>query len=148
MVRFIFVQDYLYVVDEYWLYVFGLFVIFEFEKINVVDIGWGIEIIFFYGDKLFIGVVNGMYIFDNSVFIVLEQLLVFCYVIVCDFVFVDGNIVYVMFWNGMECEIFINQFDVVDVINLIDLVLINSFSMYNLYGLFKFYNVLYICENE
>jgi hypothetical protein len=148
MARFTLAQDHLYVVDEHRLHVFGLSATPEPEKINVVDIGWGIETIFPYGDKLFIGAANGMYIFDNSVPTAPEQLSVFRHATACDPVFVDGNIAYVTLRNGTECETFTNQLDVVDVTNLTDPVLIKSFSMHNPHGLSKLNNALYICENE
>jgi hypothetical protein len=148
MARFTLAMDHLYIVDEYRLHVFGLNVPEVPEKLTTVDIGWGIETIFPYQDKLFIGANNGMYIFDNSIPTAPKQLSIFQHATACDPVFVDGNVAYVTLRDGRECETFTNQLDVVDVTTLTDPVLIKSFDMHNPHGLSKLNNALYICENE
>lgn len=148
MARFTLAMDHLYIVDEYRLHVFGLSAPEVPEKVNTVNIGWGIETIFPYQDKLFIGANNGMYIFDNSNPTAPEQLSIFAHATACDPVFVDGNVAYVTLRDGRECETFTNQLDVVDVTTLTDPVLIKSFGMHNPHGLSKLGDALYICEND
>ncbi|MEQ8702883.1 MAG: hypothetical protein RIC19_03130 [Phaeodactylibacter sp.] len=148
MARFTLAQDHLYVVDEYNLHVFGLAAPKQPEKLTTVNVGWGIETLFPYGDKLFIGANNGMYIFDNSVPTAPVQLSLFQHATACDPVFVDGNTAYVTLRDGQECETFTNQLDVVDITSLTNPVLIKSFEMHNPHGLSKLNNALYICENE
>lgn len=65
--------------------------------------GWGIEMIFFYEDKLFIGFMMGMFIYDNSNFVNFIFFFGFEYVCVCDFVYVKDDIVYVILRDGIEC---------------------------------------------
>ena len=148
MARFTMAMDHLYIVDEYDLHVFGFENAASPEKLNTVNVGWGIETIFPYGDKLFIGANNGMYIFDNSIPTAPVQLSLFRHATACDPVFVDGNVAYVTLRDGRECETFTNQLDVVDVTSLTDPILIKSFDMHNPHGLSKRGDALYICENE
>ena len=66
MARFTIVDDYLYTVDSYKLISFDIQ-----DQINPVmkeevSLGWGIETIFPYEDKLFIGAQNGMHIYGLS----------------------------------------------------------------------------------
>lgn len=148
MARFTLAQDHLYVIDDSDLRVFALDRPEEPAKVNTVTIGWGIETIFPYGDKLFIGANSGMYIFDNSVPTAPEQLSVFRHATACDPVIVDDHIAYVTLRDGLECQTFTNQLDVVDITDLTDPVLIKSFDMHNPHGLSKLGHALYICENE
>ncbi len=148
MARFTLAQDHLYVIDDGNLRVFALDHPEEPVKVNTVSIGWGIETIFPYGDKLFIGANSGMYIFDNSVPTAPEQLSVFRHATACDPVIVDGNIAYVTLRDGLECQTFTNQLDVVDITDLTDPILIKSFDMHNPHGLSKLGHALYICENK
>jgi hypothetical protein len=60
MSRFTIVGDYLYVVDNTNLDVFSLVNPTQPAEASTVNIGWGIETIFPYGDKLFIGSSSGM----------------------------------------------------------------------------------------
>ena len=55
---------YLYTIDNYDMRVFDISAPTEPAFANTVNIGWGIETIFPYQDKLFIGSQSGMYIYS------------------------------------------------------------------------------------
>lgn len=148
LARFTLAQGNLYVVDQYNLNVFSLTNAAQPQKVNTVSIGWGIETIFPYGDKLFIGSTEGMFIFDNSNPEQPSQLSVFQHARACDPVFVEGNIAYVTLRDGTTCQNFTNQLDVIDITNLTNPVLLKSYPMYNPHGLSVVDNTLLLCEGE
>ena len=148
MARFTMSMGHLYAVDESRLHVFGLTNPQAPEKVNVVQLGWGIETIFPYEDKLFIGANNGMHIYDNSSPANPRFLSTFAHAMACDPVYVDGDLAYVTLRDGNECQNFINQLDVVDVSDLTRPRLLKSHAMHNPHGLSKSGDALLICEND
>lgn len=148
MSRFTFAQDHFYVVDNYSLKVFDLENAEHPALANTVNIGWNIETIFPYTDKLFIGSTSGMFIFDASNPTNPTQLAVFAHAQACDPVFVADNKAYVTLRNGTTCQNFTNQLDVIDVTDLINPVLLKSFPMHNPHGLSIVDNTLLLCEGD
>lgn len=148
MARFTMSMGHLYVVDDFQLHVFALAVPEAPEKVNTVSLGWGIETIFPYEDKLFIGANNGMHIYDNSNPTNPLFLSTFQHATACDPVFVDGNLAYVTLRSGTECQNFNNQLDVVDVTTLTEPKLLATHPMHNPHGLSKWGDALLICEND
>ena len=132
--RFTIAMDHLYTVDEYSLNVWT-FEGNQLEKTNTNNLGWGIETIFPYGDKLFIGSNAGMFIFDNSNPTSPVMLSAFEHATACDPVVVQDNVAFVTLRNGNECQGFVNQMDVVDVTSLTSPRLIKSYPMTNPHGL-------------
>ncbi len=146
MARFTIVGDYLYVVDQSSLEVFDLNPAEAPNSVTQVDIGWGIETIFPYEDKLFIGSNNGMFIYDNSQPTQPVQLAAFAHARACDPVFVQGDRAWVTLRSGNTCDGFINQLDLIDITQLTDPVLLRSFPMDNPHGLSIVDNDLFLCE--
>ena len=147
MARFTIAKGHLYVIDNAYLRVFELSNGSNPALANTLQVEWGIETIFPYGDNLFIGAANGMHIFDNSNPLQPQYLSVFRHATACDPVYVDGDVAYVTLRDGQPCETFTNQLDVVDVSVLTDPKLIRSFPMHNPHGLSKYEDALFICEN-
>ncbi len=146
MARFTIVGDYLYVVDQSSLDVFSLSNPSQPSATNTVEMGWGIETIFPYQDKLFIGSNAGMYIFDNSNPSAPNLLSKFEHARACDPVFVKDNYAYVTLRSGTECEGFTNQLDLIDITNLTSPFLVKTFQMQNPHGLSISGNNLFLCE--
>ena len=113
---------------------------------NTINMGWGIETIFPYKDKLFIGSQTGMLIYDNADPAKPKQLSVFQHARVCDPVVVHDNIAYVTLRSGSTCQGFTNQLDVVDITNLTNPRLMKSYPMRNPHGLGVDFPNLFICE--
>ncbi len=113
---------------------------------NTISMGWGIETIFPYKDKLFIGSQTGMLIYDNANPANPKQLSVFQHARVCDPVVVQGNTAYVSLRSGNTCQGFTNQLDVVDISNLTSPRLLKSYPMRNPHGLGIDFPNLFICE--
>lgn len=148
MARFTITGQYLYTVDDSSLDVLDLTNARQPSLAKTIEIGWGIETIFPYGNHLFIGANNGMHIFDNSNPLSPQHLSTFAHVRSCDPVFVSGNLAYVTLRNGNFCQGFVNQLDVIDVSDLSNPFLLKSYPMHNPHGLSITEDHLYLCEGD
>lgn len=148
MARFSIVGDYLYVVDQSKMNIFDLNMPTQPSLAGTVDIGWGIETIFPYGDKLFIGSNDGMFIFDNSNPQAPVQLARFGHVTSCDPVVVKDNYAYVTLRSGTACQGFTNQLDLIDISTITNPKLVKSFPMKNPHGLSIQGDNLFLCEGN
>lgn len=146
--RFTIYDQYLYTVDQSSLHAWDIQVGSNPEKISTKNLGWGIETIFPYQDKLFIGSTNGMFIFDNSNPSNPIQTAQFRHAQACDPVVVEGDRAYVTLRDGNTCNGFDNQLDVLDVSNLYNPKLIKSYDMRHPHGLAIRDQNLYICEGN
>ncbi len=146
--RFTIYDHYLYTVDFSALNVWDLKKLGNPEKISTKQLGWGIETIFPYQDKLFIGSTSGMFIFDNSDPSNPIQTAQFRHAQACDPIVVNGNRAYVTLRDGNECNGFKNQLDVLDVSNIYNPKLLKSYDMRHPHGLAIRENNLFICEGN
>lgn len=148
LARMAFIGDYFYYVNEFEMHVIDVHELAAPEKVNLLYLEWGVETIFPYEDKIFIGANNGMHILDNSDPTNPQYLSTFRHARACDPVFVSGDIAYVTLRDGTECTNFTNQLDVVDVSNLLAPELIASYPMTNPHGLSVSENNLYLCDGR
>lgn len=111
-------------------------------------VGWGIETLFPYGDKLFIGANDGMYIYDNETPSDPQLISKYQHVNSCDPVVVQGNYAYVTLRSGNQCQGFSDQLEVIDISNLAEPQLIRTYPMYNPHGLGIDGNALFICDGQ
>ncbi|GAB3569947.1 hypothetical protein GCM10027578_25330 [Spirosoma luteolum] len=146
MARFALYDKYLYAVGQSDMKLFDVRQPAKPVYSSTVSMGWGIETIFPYQDKLFIGSQTGMLIYDNSNPAQPRQLSTFSHARVCDPVVVNGNTAYVTLRSGNRCAGFTNQLDVVDISNLLSPRLIKSYPMRNPHGLGVDFPNLFICE--
>ena len=147
MARFALSDDRLYTVGDTELKVFNVSVPEKPSYIKEVSAGgWGIETIFPFGKNLFIGSMNGMYIFDISSKNDPKQIGTFVHARVCDPVITDGKHAFVTLRNGSKCAGYINQLDVVDIADMTKPVLVKSYPLTNPHGLSKEDNILVICD--
>ena len=147
MARFTLAKNHLYTLDITDLHVFDLSASCPDQK-NSVEMRWGIETLFPYGDYLFVGSNNGMLIYDNSNPSSPSFVAEFSHAQTCDPVFVSNNVAYVTLRDGTPCQNFINQLDVIDVSVINNPKLIKSYSMKHPHGLSVTDNTLYLCEGE
>lgn len=147
MARFTIYEDYLYAATQSDLLVFNIKNGQKPDSISKVNLGWGIETIFPYKDKLFIGSNTGMHIFDNTTPSSPKRLSIFQHARACDPVVVENDKAYVTLRQGW-CGAAPNQLDVVDVKNLSAPFLIKSYQMENPHGLSIMNNKLTVCEGK
>ena len=147
MARFTIAKDHLYALDEWRMQVFDIGQQ-EPSHENTVDMSWGIETLFPYGDYLFVGANEGMFIYDNSNPSLPTYLSQFSHARACDPVFVTDDVAYVTLRDGNTCNTFNNQLDVIDVSNISNPTLIRSYPMQHPHGLSIVDETLYLCEGQ
>ena len=144
--RFAIHSDFLYVVDSWTMHVFDINNLAQPNEVNLVELGWGIETIFPYQDKLFIGSNIGMQIFDNSDPKNPRYLSSFDHALACDPVVVEDNFAFITLRSGNRCFGIEDQLDVVDISILESPWLIKSYPMEHPHGLAIDSNILFLCE--
>jgi hypothetical protein len=148
MARFTLLNDYLYTVTDQLLNVFDINSPNDPQLINKVNIGWSIETISPFKDKLFIGSSSAMFIFSTADPGNPAPLGQFTHMRVCDPVIADDLYAYVTLRSGTRCQGFTNQLDVLDIANINYPVLLKSYQLTNPHGLSKDGNTLFICDGD
>jgi len=148
MARFTIVNDYLYSVNYSTLGTFNISNTNDPQKIRTSTLGWNIETIYPFKDKLFIGSTNGMFIYDISNPASPKQVSVFTHARSCDPVIADGDNAYITLHDGTSCLGFNNQLDIVNISNLLSPVLIKTYAMTHPHGLAIDDRNLFICDGR
>ncbi len=147
LARFTFYDKYLYCIDLSTLRTFNLTNLDCPTLSNSQQVGWNIETLFPYKDKLFIGSTTGMFIYDlvNPTTPVFMSR--FDHGRACDPVVVENDIAYITVRTGSNCGGNLNQLQVVNVANLKSPQLISVYNMKNPRGLGVWDNSLYLCDD-
>ncbi len=148
MSRFALVGNYLYMVSSSKLEVMDVSVPAEPVAVNSINLGWGIETIYPFKDKLFIGSNTGMFIYSIDNPASPAQMGTFAHARVCDPVIADDYYAYVTLRNGSQCNGFLNELNVIDISNLYNPVLLKRYDLFNPHGLSKDGNTLLICDGR
>ena len=148
MARFALYDNYLYTVSQSDMQLFDIKNLEKPTRSTKINMGWGIETIFPYKDKLFIGSNTGMFIYDNANPSKPTLLSTFQHAFACDPVVVTDTRAYVTLRSGTNCQRASNQLDVVDITNLSNPRLIKTYPMQNPHGLGVDFPNLFICEGK
>lgn len=148
MARFTLYDQYLYAVDISMLRLFDVSNSATPLLEKEVQIGWDIETIFPYDEKLFIGSRTGMIIFSLDDPSNPEFISNFWHVSSCDPVVVEGDYAYVTLRAGNLCGNDLSQLDVIDISNIYDPQLVEIYPMEEPYGLGIDNSVLFICDGD
>ena len=148
MARFTIIQDRLYSVGTADLNVFNITNASQPFHVRKSNVGWGIETIYPFKDRLFIGSTNGMFIFSVSNPDVPVQTGQFAHVQSCDPVIADDTHAYVTLRSGTQCRGFTNQLDVLTLNNVTNPTLLKTYQLTNPHGLSKDGNTLFICDGK
>lgn len=148
MARFAVAGDYLYTVDTRQLHVYDLDNPADPLKVKDIQLGFGIETIFPYKGRLFIGSQDGMYIYDlqnpvDPVFLSLYR-----HITSCDPVVVQDTIAYVTLRSGNTCTRGSNQLDIINISDPQKPALISTYQMQNPFGLGIDGSTLFVGEGE
>lgn len=148
MARFAIANERLYTAGEQNLDVFNITNASDPVNIARKNMGWNIETIYPFRNKLFIGSQTGMLIYninnpDNPV-----KEGVFEHARVCDPVIADNQYAYVTLRSGAKCQGFTNQLDILNLTNLTNPTLLKTYQLTNPYGLSKDGNTLFICDGR
>jgi hypothetical protein len=148
MASFTIVNNYLYTVGSASLYSIDISNPQNPQQTSVKNMGWGIETIYPFQNRLFIGSRTGMFIYDLSNPSSPTAQGQFRHVNSCDPVIADGQYAYVTLRNGTACNTVINELNVLDVSNLSAPVLKARHNLTNPHGLAKYGNILLICDGR
>jgi hypothetical protein len=148
MASFTIVNNHLYTVGSSSLYSIDISTPQNPQQTAVKSLGWGIETIYPFQNKLFIGSRTGMFIYDLSNPANPSAQGQFTHANSCDPVIADGQYAYVTLRNGTTCNNNINELNVVDVSNLSTPVLKTRRNLVNPHGLAKDGNVLLVCDGR
>ena len=146
LARFSIVNDYLYAVDNHNLKAVSIIDPSDPKLINNIFAGFDIETIYPLKDKLFLGSMNGLYIFDisNPASPVVKG--TFIHGRACDPVVADDNYAFVTLKEGTRCGPANNELNVVDIKNIASPVLLKSYALTRPSGLSKDGDILFICD--
>ena len=148
MARFTIMNDRLYTVNSNDLNVFNISNSKDPQRTNTISIGWNIETIYPFKNKLFIGSQSGMFIYSATNADAPAAAGEFVHANSCDPVIADDDYAYVTLRSGTECQGFSNQLDIVKLNNVTDPVLQKTYPMKNPHGLSKDGDLLFICDGE
>ncbi|SFA97269.1 LVIVD repeat-containing protein [Algoriphagus aquimarinus] len=148
MARFTLANLHLYAVDESTMRIFDVENPSDPTFLKPIDLGWGIETIFPFEDKLFIGSNVGMHIYDASTPSSPTRMAVYEHVQACDPVVVNSDYAFVTLRNGTSCWNGANQLQVIDIKDLYQPKLKKSYPMLNPHGLGLAGDFLYITEGN
>ena len=146
--RFTVVDDFLYIAEDFHIKSYSVTNPANPELKSNNQLGWGIETIFPYKDKLFVGSNSGMFILDIATPEYPVLLSSFNHARACDPVIVHENTAYITLRNGTACQGFINQLDVVDITNIMEPKLIKSYPMTHPHGLSYSDGYIYLAEGK
>jgi hypothetical protein len=146
LARFALINNYLYSVSDDSLRVINVTVPHNPIPVRAVGLEWGIETIFPFKDKLFIGSRSGMFIYGLQDPASPNKVGSFTHVRTCDPVIADGDYAYVTLFSGNECAGFTNQLEVLNITNISNPVLIKTYPLTGPQGLSKDGNLLFICD--
>ena len=147
MARFTLAANHLYTIDNSNLKIFHLSNPQNPSLEKSMNLGWGIETIFPYKDKLFIGSNTGMFIYSNTNPSNPTFLSTFTHSFACDPVFATDTRAYITLRRGNTCSSNSDQLDVVDITDLKNPKLLKTYPMFNPRGLSVNDKTLYLCDD-
>ncbi|MGX5818377.1 LVIVD repeat-containing protein [Chitinophaga lutea] len=147
MAMFTILKNHLYTIDAYRLTTFDLADPANPQMKNTVPVG-PIETIFPYGDNLFIGGNNAMYIYNLADPAKPERKSVATHFRACDPVVVEGTTAYVTIRSGVTCGGSVNQLLVYDVADIFLPKLLGTYDMLSPHGLGVDNKRLFVCEDN
>ncbi|MFN0013406.1 MAG: LVIVD repeat-containing protein [Saprospiraceae bacterium] len=139
-------DNYLYCVDNFTLRPFSVASPSCPSALAPINIGWNIETIFPWGNKLFVGSQTGVFIFDASNPANPVQEASFNHASGCDPVVCDNDNAYVTIHDGTTCNGTFNQLDVIDIRSLPATSLRITYPMKKPKGLSVYDKYLYLCD--
>ncbi|MDT0606780.1 LVIVD repeat-containing protein [Croceitalea rosinachiae] len=146
LARFKIVDDYLYAVDSHQINVFEISDLENPKDLEDVFAGFDIETIFNRGEHLFLGSMQGMYIYDISAPATPTFVSEFQHGTACDPVVVDENYAYVTLRGGNFCGATESGLYIIDITTIESPELMVIYPMDEPYGLGVKDNKLFVCD--
>lgn len=149
LARFSVVDNYLYVVDNSDLKMYDVTQSNNPTFIKSVNVGQGVETIFPFAGKLFIGSQNGLFIYNINNDGTPEYISEYQHFTSCDPVATDGQYAYVTLRSANECNLNggIDVLEVIDVSDIQNPRMMNQYQMSGPLGVGIRNNVLFVCDD-
>ena len=147
MARFTIINNRLYTVGVSELDVFNISNDAEPAFVSTTPIGFNIETIYPFKDKLFVGSTNGMFVYSIANPDQPSQLSQYAHVQSCDPVIAEDDYAYVTLRSGTTCNGFTNQLEVLNIGNVLQPFMVKTYAMTHPTGLCKDGNLLFICDD-
>lgn len=150
MAKFTIANDHLFLINEKQLLIYDVNDASNPIQVNKLDVDFGIETVFSIKNKLFIGSINGVYIYDISD----PQGIIFLshyeHITSCDPVVANDTLAFVTLNSQSTCrwQTGANRLDILDIKNIVNPQLLVSKNMQNPKGLAVDGNYLFICNGE
>jgi hypothetical protein len=148
LARFSIVNDYLYAINTSSLHSFNVSQPDEPVRTDSIYVGWNIETLYPFKDKLLIGSTTGMFIYDIQNPAKPQPVSTFDHARACDPVVTDGDYAFITLRTGNTCNGISNQLDIVDIKNVESPTLARTYPLTNPAGLAKDGNTLFICDGS
>lgn len=148
MARFTLMSKHLYTVSEHELRLFDVSTPAKPQFVDNIHLGWGIETIFPYNHKLFIGSNTGMHIYDAGVPSEPVHLSTYEHFTACDPVVVNDKHAFVTLRSDNFCPRSDNELHVIDIRDILRPKLLAAYPMQNPHGLGIKGSSLFICEGK
>lgn len=149
MSRFAILNDYLYAVSNATLNAINISNPIQPNITAKQNIGWNIETIYPFKDKLFIGSQSGMQIFSAANAAQPSYISNFSHARLCDPVIADDNYAYVtLHASDNICVGTQNELDIIDITNLSNPSLVKRVNLTKPQGLSKDGNLLFVCDDN
>lgn len=146
MARFATLKERLFTVDGSGLSVFNIATDMKPEFVKRKQIGWLIETIYPFKENLYIGSLNGMYIYDLVNPDDPVQLSSVTHVRSCDPVVANDTYAFVTLRNGTRCWDGVNELQIYSTTSLTKPTLLKKYPMTSPHGLGLSGNLLFICD--
>ncbi|MCC9166263.1 LVIVD repeat-containing protein [Pontibacter harenae] len=148
MARFTISGDYLYTVDNSSLNLFDISSPINPQAKGEVHLPFGVETIFPFQDKLFIGTQTGMHIMSIQNPAAPKHISTYEHVVSCDPVVTDGEYAYITLRSGTTCRQAVNQLQIVSLEDITQPKLLTQYDMVQPKGLGIDNNKnLFVCDD-
>ncbi len=148
MARFTIANNHLFTVDQSTLKIFDISTPETPNFKSTRYIGFGVETIFPFDNKLFLGASTGMYIYDVSNPVQPEKISFYEHIVSCDPVVSDGNYAYVTLNSSNQvCWQSTNELQIISLQNIQNPELTGQYPMEGPRGLAIQNDTLWVCDN-
>ena len=150
MAKFSISGNYLFLINEKSLVIFDISNEASPAQINTLEVDFGIETVFTLKERLFIGSIDGVYIYDITDPLNILYLSHYQHVTSCDPVVANDTLAFATLNSQSQCrwQNGANQLDVIDIRNVVNPKWISSVQMGNPKGLAIDGNNVFVCNGE
>lgn len=150
MAKFSISDNYLFAINEYQLKVYDITNSAQPGLLSTVNVDFGIETVLTLDDFLFIGSVNGMYIYDISNPSNIKYMSYYEHITSCDPVVANDSLAFVTLNSTNSCNWNngANRLDILDISNKTNPILLSSVNMSGPKGLGLYQNFVFVCNGS